>query len=253
MCYAARMRTQKHGILLLSLTSLLAGAAAQSPVQAHLHDPGGYYLGASALPLSPLILPAPTPDSQVTRDDLAELHRLAASRTPAQVKAAQADDGEEDMFVYRTVLGPSFEKAYLPVTAAFQAHVLTEAVAASGTLKNSFLRARPYQIDATLHPVCPEITAHTSYPSGHSIVGYLMALTLTEMVPERQVDLLARADDYAHNRMICGVHYKSDTVASKAASYAVFGELMRTPRFTEDLKTARQELRAKLKLNALPN
>ena len=247
------MRTRKHSILLLILTSLLAGAAAQSPVQAHLHDAGGYYLGASALPLSPLILPAPLPDSQSTREDLAELHRIEASRTPAQVKAAQADDGEEDMFVYRTVFGLSFDKADLPLTAAFQAHVLTEAVAASGTLKNSFLRARPYQIDATLHPVCPITAAHTSYPSGHSMVGYLMALTLTEMVPERQIELLARADDYAHNRMVCGVHYKSDTTASKATCYAIFGELMRTPRFIEDLKAARQELRAKLKIDAPPN
>ena len=247
------MKTEIETILFFTLVSLLGGACAQSPVQAHLHDPGGYYLGASALPLSPLLLPAPLPDSQVTRDDLAELHSIEASRTTAQVKAAQADDGEQDMFVYRTVLGPSFEKADLPVTAAFQAHVLTEAVAASGTLKNSFLRARPYQIDATLHPVCPVIKAHTSYPSGHSMVGYLMALTLTEMVPERQVEILARADEYAHNRMVCGVHYKSDTVASKATSYAVFGELMRTPRFTEDLKAARQELRAKLKMDALPN
>lgn len=252
------MKLQRSTVLrlaarLVTLIFLPWGGFAQSPVQAHLHDAGGFYLGATALPLSPLILPAPLPDSQVTRDDLAELHRIETSRTPAQVKAAQADDGEEDMFVYRTVLGPSFEKANLPLTAAFQAHVLTEAVAASGTLKNSFLRARPYQIDATLHPVCPLITAHTSYPSGHSMVGYLMALTLTEMVPERQVELLARADDYAHNRMVCGVHFKSDTVASKATSYAVFGELMRTPRFTEDLKAARQELRAKLKMSALPN
>ena len=248
------MRIQPGTLLCVAELMLLLGSAfAQSPVQAHLHDSGGYYLGASALPLSPLILPAPAPNSQVTRDELAELHRIEASRTPAQVKAAQSDDGEEDIFVYRTVLGPFFEKANLPLTAAFQAHVLTEAVAASGTLKNSFLRARPYQIDATLHPVCPTISAPTSYPSGHSIVGYLMALTLTEMVPERQVELLARADDYAHNRMVCGVHYKSDTVASKPTSYAVFGELMRTPRFTEDLKAARQELRAKLKMGALPN
>ena len=209
------MKSERDTVVLLTLMLLLGGAEAQSPVQAHLHDPGGYYLGASALPLSPLILPGQAPESQVTRDELAELHRIEASRTPAEVKAAQADDGEEDMFVYRTVLGSSFEKANLPVTAAFQAHILTEAVAASGTLKNSFLRARPYQIDATLHPVCPTTTAHTSYPSGHSIVGYLMALTLTEMVPERQAELLTRADDYAHNRMVCGVHYKSDTTASK--------------------------------------
>lgn len=240
------------GVRGLALCFLLGGLGAQSPVQAHLHDAGGYYLGASALPLSPLIVPAPGNDSSSTREDLAELHRMEASRTPAEVKAAQADDGEEDMFVFRTVLGPSFERANLPLTAAFQAHVLTEAVAAAATLKDSFVRARPYQVDATLHPVCARTAGHNSYPSGHSMVGYLMALTLTEMVPERQTELLARADDYARNRMVCGVHYRADTAASKVAAYAVFGEMMRTPRFVEDLKAARQELRAKLKLGAWP-
>lgn len=247
------MRVQRGRVWALGAMWLLVGAAAQSPVKAHLRDAGGYYLGASALPLSPLILPAPAADSASTREDLAELHRLEGSRTPTQVKAAQADDGEEDMFVFRTVLGPSFEGSKLPVIAAFQAHVLSEAVAASGTLKDSFMRARPYQVDATLHPVCARTSGHNSYPSGHSMVGYLMALTLTEMVPERQSELLARADDYARNRLVCGVHYRADTVASKATSYAVFGELMRTPRFVEDLKAARQELRAKLKLEAMPN
>lgn len=248
------MRVQRGGFArVLAVVSLLGGAAAQTAVQAHLHDAGGYYLATSALPLSPLLVPAPAADSAATREDLAELHQMETSRTPAQVKAAQADDGEEDMFVFRTVLGPSFEGRNLPLTAAFQAHVLTEAVAASATLKDSFLRARPYQIDPTLHPVCLQTSGHNSYPSGHSMVGYLMALTLTEMVPERQSELLARAQEYARNRMVCGVHYRADTEASKVASYAVFGELIRSPRFVEDLKTARQELRAKLKLGALAN
>jgi acid phosphatase (class A) len=111
---------------------------------------------------------------------------------------------------------------------------------------------RPYHLDTTLHPVCGLTNGHNSYPSGHSTVGYLTVLALVEMVPEKREQLLQRADDYAHNRLVCGVHYPSDVAAAKLASYVVFGELMKSAKFLEDLKAARNELRTKLKLGAAP-
>jgi hypothetical protein len=35
-------------------------------------------------------------------------------------------------------------------------------------------------------------------------------LVLTLIVPEKRDAILARADDDAHNRLICGVHYHQD-------------------------------------------
>jgi len=69
--------------------------------------------------------------------------------------------------------------------------------------------------------VCMAKTRDASYPSGHATIGYLKALALIEMVPEKREDIFARAEDYAHNRMVCGVHYRSDVEASKLVAYAV--------------------------------
>jgi acid phosphatase (class A) len=82
-------------------------------------------------------------------------------------------------------------------------------------LKRYYQRPRPYQTDTTLHPVCGLKTEHDSYPSGHGMTGYLEAFTLAEIVPEKRTEILTRADDYARSRLVCGVHYPSDTEASR--------------------------------------
>ncbi len=66
------------------------------------------------------------------------------------------------------------------------------------------------------------------------------------MVPAKRLEILARAYDYAHNRLVRGVHHPSDIEASRRLAYAVFGYMMATPRFERDLEAARDELHAKL-------
>ena len=194
------------------------------------------------------VLEPPAVGSAANNAELAELHRIEDSRTPEQVAKAKADEDEEDMFVYKTVLGPSFNPESLPLTAALGEHVKNEQGVVGAQLKLFFARPRPYQTDATLHPACELTTVHNSYPSGHGLTGYLSALTLAEMVPEKRQQILERADDYAYQRMVCGVHYPSDIEASRRISYMVFGYMMATPRFQRDLAAARVELRTKLGL-----
>jgi acid phosphatase (class A) len=75
-------------------------------------------------------------------------------------------------------------------------------------------------------------------------------MTLAEMVPEKRTEILARADDYAHNRLVCGVHYPSDIEAGRRVAYVVFGYMMATPQFEHDLAAAKAEMRGKLGLAA---
>jgi acid phosphatase (class A) len=120
---------------------------------------------------------------------------------------------------------------------------------AGGMLKQLFARPRPYQTDKTLHPVFALTDVPNSYPSGHALTGYLEAFTLAEIVPEKRNEILARADDYAHNRLVCGVHYPSDIEESRRVAYLVFGYMLATPRFQRDLAAAKAEARPKLGLS----
>jgi acid phosphatase (class A) len=224
-----------------------SSTAPQKPVKV------AYYIDPTVLDMAVLLPEPPVIGSAVGVAELAELHRIEQSRTPEQTARARADEAEEDMFAFKTVFGPGFTAEALPVTASLGQHVKNEQSVVGGTLKRSYQRPRPYQTDTTLHPVCSLKKEHDSYPSGHGLTGYLEAFTLAEIVPEKRAEILARADDYAHNRLVCGVHYPSDIEASRKVAYSVFGYMLATPKFQRELASAREEMRAKLGLAANKN
>ncbi len=198
------------------------------------------------------ILPAPPgPNNAITLAELAELHRIESIRTPTQIANAQRDDAEEDMFIFETILGPKFRGDSLPLTKHLSDRVKKTEGASSGAPKNAFARVRPYNQDKSLKPVCKTKTKDDSYPSGHTTSGYLMALTLIQIIPEKHDEILARADDYAHNRLICGVHYPSDLVASRLLAYSAHAVIATLPDYQKDLAAARAETRAALGLPAV--
>jgi len=203
-----------------------------------------YYVDVVAL-RGGVILPAPpATGSAENKAELAKLHKIEETRTPEQAARAKADESEEDIFIFKTILGSGFTPEALPITAALGAHVKNEEGVVGIELKHMFQEPRPYQTDSTLHPVCVLKTAHDSYPSGHALVGYLEAFTLAKLVPEKQSEILERADDYALNRQVCGVHYSVDTEASRRVAYAVFGYMLGTPKFQHDLAAAQAEMQA---------
>ncbi|MCU1293112.1 MAG: hypothetical protein JWP08_1962, partial [Bryobacterales bacterium] len=193
-----------------------------------------FYIDPLPFQLSLILSPPPGRDSVTTRAELTELHRIEVARTPAQITQAQADDHEEDIFIFENVMGPGFTAEALPFTASLSAHIRKDESAASSPLKKIYHRARPYQVDSTLHPVCTLNPEPTSYPSGHSLSGYLLAFVLVQLVPEKRQQIMDRADEYVHNRLICGVHYASDIEASRRVAYAIFGSMVASPNFQRD-------------------
>ena len=239
-----------RSILIYSLAFALPFAAyAQSPILAKAAKPPKtpYYVNPSQLDLTHAIPPPPAQDSPTTRAELAEIHAIERSRTPALSSAAEADDKHEDIFLYQAILGPHFNPSALPLTYALSQHIRNDVSIVDGPLKTWFHRPRPYNFDRTLHPIC-STNQENSYPSGHAFNGYLYAFTLTQLVPEHSAQILARADDYSHNRTVCEAHYPSDLEASRRAAYILFGALLTNPRFSAELAAARAETRAALNL-----
>lgn len=192
-----------------------------------------------------LILAAPAgAASAVAARELAELHAIEAARTPEQVARAMADDKDESIFLFREVIGANFNARLLPSTALLSTHVGRDESANTDQLKKGFARMRPYNADVSLKPVCKTKKKDDSYPSGHATAGYLQALTLVELFPEKRDAILARADDYAHNRLVCGVHYRSDIEAARLLAYSVHAVMRDNVEFKTELAAAKAELRA---------
>ncbi|HEY1987052.1 MAG TPA: phosphatase PAP2 family protein [Terracidiphilus sp.] len=204
-----------------------------------------YYVDTAVLNVQALVADPPAVGSAANKAELATLHGIEAARTSQLAASAKADEDEEDMFAFKSVLGSQFTPELLPLTAELGTHVKNEQSVVGGLLKRNFQRPRPYQTDSTLHPICALKSAHDSYPSGHALTGYLEALTLAELFPDKRNAILERADEYARNRLVCGVHYPSDIEASRRVAYAVFGFMLSSPKFQHDLEASRAEIHAK--------
>ena len=110
--------------------------------------------------------------------------------------------------------------------------------------KDYFRRTRPfvYYNEPSINPTTDEEYKESySFPSGHSVRGYVYALTLALVVPDSTEALVARAEEFALNRVICGRHWKSDTDASLVEAAVIMSRLQSNAAFLEQLEKARKE------------
>ncbi|MGO4717401.1 autotransporter domain-containing protein [Bradyrhizobium sp. 2TAF24] len=64
------------------------------------------------------------------------------------------------------------------------------------------------------------INTNPSFPSGHTNYAYTDSILIGMMVPELYQSMVLRASEYANSRIVLGVHYPLDIIASRAfASY----------------------------------
>jgi len=69
-----------------------------------------------------------------------------------------------------------------------------------------------------------------------------MGVVLASLIPEKSQAILARSWDYAENRLVCGVHYRSDIVAGQQYGTILALRLMQNPIFRAQMDLARAEL-----------
>ena len=75
---------------------------------------------------------------------------------------------------------------------------------------------------------------------------------LADMVPEKRAEIVARAGEFADNRVVAGVHYPSDVDAGRISGSVLAAFLFASPEFRAEEQVATAELRSALKLPALP-
>ncbi|HWD26827.1 MAG TPA: phosphatase PAP2 family protein [Rhizomicrobium sp.] len=224
----------------LTLLALVTAFALALPAAA---DPR---LTAQDLDAMQIIPPPPEPGSPRATAELDELHAIAAKTDPAALERATRDANDQTGAFYASVLGPAFDLTRLPKTAKLLADVGASDDAVAKPAKDFFHRDRPYIVDPKLKtctPVKPGPAA-TSYPSGHSTVGYSMGIVLAAVLPAKAQAILTRARQYAENRLVCGMHFRADIVAGEALGTAIALKLEQSPEFAAQMNAARAELAA---------
>lgn len=189
------------------------------------------------------LLPRPPKDgSPEAKAELAELHHIERRRTAAQFAAAKHDDVTENPMAFAGVMGPQFNLKDLPATAKLLGEVRAEEKAVAGRAKHYFKRNRPWIIDPKLVTCSREDGPQTSYPSGHTTLGYSLAVVLARLAPNKASQIMLRAKQFAENRLVCSMHYRTDIVAGQVLGTLIGYELLRNRTFHRDFVAARGEL-----------
>jgi len=110
--------------------------------------------------------------------------------------------------------------------------------------KNSYARHRPYQVfnEPTPVPKDESPTDFTSYPSGHTVRAWALALLMTSVDPERADGYLKMGYEMGQSRVIVGFHYQSDVEAARLCASAAYARICVEKSFQKQLRKARKEL-----------
>lgn len=123
----------------------------------------------------------------------------------------------------------------------------------SNPAKSYFNYPRPFRwkdnsiIVPTLIPVInPDPNKDGGFPSGHTNAAYLSAFAMAYAIPERYQELLTRASELGHNRIVAGMHSPLDVMGGRVMATALSAAILSDPANERLKKTAFDEARRKL-------
>ena len=151
--------------------------------------------------------------------------------------------------IFQCSLGMKITEERTPALYRLLQRSLTDFGLATYPAKKAYQRPRPFLING--EDICTPgdfelLKTDGSYPSGHSAIGWGWALVLSQLAPEHAEQILARGRAYAQSRIICNVHWKSDTEAGMSVGSAAFARLQNDALFQATMAAAREEITQQL-------
>lgn len=210
-----------------------------------------YYNAPSQVSLVRVLAPPPVPGSEASQKDVHGVLKAQQHLTPQRVQSVQ-NDACESVFRFADVMGPNFTPDKLPFANGFFERVFFDSDREVRIAKEHFQRERPFVDDPRVKRLL-EQSPNYSYPSGHSTFAYTVAILLADMVPEKAVAIFDRANVYADNRFVAGVHFPGDVLAGRISAAVIDNAFFHNPRFLTDYERARLEVRQALGFSTQSN
>lgn len=237
------MRT--HFVLSFVVTSSMLLSSAVMAADPH-------YLTPDAVANSQAILPPPPTFDSVSflRDKAIYDWGLAQRKTPRGEQAAKdADIRPENIpSLFSEAFGYPLEEAKAPEIYKLIITMKEDAGDyATAAAKKYYNRVRPFSFfnTGTCRPEDEKtLSTNGSYPSGHTTIGWAIALVLAEINPAKQDAILKRGLDIGESRVICGYHWQSDVDAARIVAGGVVATLHTNDAFAAQLVKAKQEFKA---------
>lgn len=209
------------------------------------------YLAAGTAPSSLSLIPSPPTAGSAAqaRDDEAAKAAVALNGTPrwslathdAELKFPAAAQ------TFACAMDVKISETDTPNLYRLLRRTLADNGLSTYPTKNKFKRARPFTVNGA--PICTPneeqvLRNDGSYPSGHSAIGWGWALVLTQVAPDRANEVLARGRAFTNSRVVCNVHWLSDTEEGRTMASAVVAKLQSDATFQADVAAAKAEVAA---------
>jgi len=256
------MNERARCLPVLALALALGGCATQGPDRpAPVPElkPGRLvgYLPVSERIDSKSILPPPpsSPAENATDESIARAAQRLRGTERWKLATRDANlDFPDAAGTYSCAVGAPIDPQRTPYLYQLLRRVASDAGYAGDGAKDLYKRNRPFVVNKQV-PCTPEETerlgADRSYPSGHSATGTAWALVLSELAPDRAVPILKRGQAFAESRVVCNMHWHSDTVQGRFVGAYSYSRLQANAEFQSDMRAARRELDA-LRAKNLP-
>ena len=147
--------------------------------------------------------------------------------------AREAEYSVEMMYsVFGDAMDMTLSPETTPAICALIDLVLDKASETADRLKPIRFRKRPF---VQLHEASfvagdeEKERGKSSFPSGHTNLGWATALMMAEVAPDHQDEILRRGYQYGYNRLIVGYHWASDIEATRILSSALVARLHADP------------------------
>lgn len=141
-------------------------------------------------------------------------------------------------------IGITISDVQTPAITNLLSYVLDRASETADRLKPIRFRKRPFVQLGEPSAVAGDEEKErgkSSFPSGHTNLGWTTALVMAEVAPEHQDEILRRGYEYGHNRLIVGYHWYTDIEATRQLSSALVARLHADAAFREMVAAARAE------------
>jgi acid phosphatase (class A) len=211
----------------------------------HATAAGGNFISREQVHLVKLYAPPPADYSPQARSKLDELVQVQRKSTPQALAEAEAG-AKESIFQLAGILGPRFTSDALPITATrFVERLGEDEGYIVSPEKEAWKRPPSFRLNTEIEPRL-SAPSGAAYPSDHATYGYLNTIVPTNMLPEREVEILDRAVQCVRNRVVCGVHFPGDVEACRIAWTVIAAFALQNSAFQEEYAKAKAEVRKAL-------
>ena len=224
----------------LFIVSILIGTACHAEVSSFLTK-DEIPTGAEFLPLPP------KPTEAAFYNDWLRYEWGKSIRDTERGKLA-AEDAVHTLEYFSKIFSEPFgleiSKENTPEISALLERLLATTALCNDKSKSRIMRARPFMQFNEPTPVPQDeerLRTNSSYPSGHTTMGWAIALVLSEINPDRQDEILKRGFEYGESRVIVGFHFQSDVDHARVITSALVNRLHANGDFVKQMEKAKAE------------